>query len=150
MLCDMCGSEDQLYKTMIEGTELNVCQKCSKFGKVIQKLVEPEPEIRKPETRIMPQETEVIEIITPEYSTIIRSKREKLGLKQKDFAKMIAEKESVVHKLESGQIRPSIKLARKLEKLLKVRLVEEVEEEPISHKTRVSEELTIGDMVKLK
>jgi len=150
MLCDMCGSEDQLFRTSIEGTELSVCENCSKFGKVVHKFVEPKPEVIRQETTISSEEPEIIELVTPNYSTIIKSKREKLDLKQKDFAQMLSEKESVIHKLESGQMHPSIKLARKLERLLRITLVEEVEEKPVNKNAGGGEELTIGDMIKLK
>ena len=36
-LCDMCGKETKLIVALIENTELNVCEKCGKFGKIIRK-----------------------------------------------------------------------------------------------------------------
>ena len=37
-LCDMCGKETDLVVALIEGTELNVCRECGKFGKILRKL----------------------------------------------------------------------------------------------------------------
>ena len=54
----------------------------------------------------------------------IRNKRDELGLKQEDFAKMLNEKESIIHKLETGEFKPSLKLAKKLEKKFGLKLIE--------------------------
>ena len=35
MVCEMCGSEGNLYRTTIEGTEMSVCSECSKFGEIL-------------------------------------------------------------------------------------------------------------------
>ena len=42
-----------------------------------------------------------------DFPGLIRDKREKLGLKQEEFAKYLAVKESVIHKIESGSYVPS-------------------------------------------
>ena len=34
--CEMCGKETKLFTTLVEGTELNICQPCSKFGKILR------------------------------------------------------------------------------------------------------------------
>lgn len=152
--CDICGSEENLYITEIEGTRLNVCKDCARYGKIIASL---EPEIKEtPAVKSFAREIEkgpekeIIHMVVPDFAKKIRQKREQLGMKQEEFAKKIAERESVVHKLETGELKPSLKLAIKLEKLLNIRLVEEYEEE---HKIKSGEgpaELTIGDMLKLK
>jgi putative transcription factor len=128
----------------VEGVALNVCKKCSSFGKIIKK-----PIIRKKKITVKKPERELIQMIREDYSQIIRAKREKLGLKQKEFAKFLAEKESVIHKIESGTYRPSLELARKIEKQLGINLVEQREVEPHTLKTK-TEEFTIGDIVKVK
>ena len=43
----MCGKETQLFSTEIEGTILNVCVDCSKFGTILQKVKERTEEMTK-------------------------------------------------------------------------------------------------------
>ena len=51
MQCDLCGKEDELYLALIEGTELNVCKNCSKFGKIIKKIIRETKEIKEKEVK---------------------------------------------------------------------------------------------------
>ena len=75
-----------------------------------------------------------------------------MGLKQEDLAKEIAEKESVIHWLETGRHEPSLELARKLEKFLGIRLIDEAEEGTgggiISAESKGK--YTLGDFIKIK
>src|SRR3989344_2337696 len=109
--CEICGEERDLVKAIVEGSLLDVCEECSKFGNtiVVKKIQREEKPIRK-------TTTEIINIISPEYPKLIKESREKLGLKQKDLALKLNEKESLIHKLETGSMQPTILLARKLER----------------------------------
>lgn len=149
-LCDMCGKENSSIVAMIEGTELNVCLNCAKFGKPLRKIKISE-QIKEVKLQKKHEEKEeIIETIVEGYGKLIKEAREKLGLKQEDFAKKINEKVSVIHSLESEHHEPNIDLARKLEKFLKIRLVEEEKiENPEFGKTS-SSQLTIGDLIKIK
>ncbi len=160
-MCDMCSSQEKTYKIEVEGSILNVCEKCASFGKVVRKIIPEMPEkkqkqVQKAAKKLAEEkakkETETVQIITPDFSLIIRKAREKLGLKQEELAKKIAEKESVIHKLESGSIIPAIPLARKLEKFLRISLVEtiEVDSPETSDKRSSSERLTLGDLIRIK
>ncbi len=144
----MCGSEEELFLTEIEGTQLNVCKNCSRYGKVIKSLKVEEPKIEKQERRFVERGSEIVQGFVPGFNKLIKEKREKIKLKQKEFAKVIAEKESVIHKLESG-MEPNMELARKIEKFLKIRLVEEQEVKKAEIKTD-SDNYTIGDIIKIK
>ena len=44
---------------------------------------------------------EILQVIVDDYAEKIKNAREKLGLKQKDFAKKINLKESLIHKIET-------------------------------------------------
>lgn len=152
----MCGKETELFLTDIEDTQMNLCGKCSKFGKTIKKIktyeeIKQEEKAKKTEENIInTKETETIQIINPEYAQMIKNAREKLKLKQKEFAKKIKEKESVIHQIETGSFEPNIHLARKLENFLKITLIEEYEEKKQKTNKTHSDALTIGDLISIK
>ena len=154
----MCGKQGEMFKADIEGAVLGVCKDCAKFGKVISRVRAPE-KLKKSEKRKQQEEVsrpveklkkEIIQIIVDDYSEMIKRKREKLGLKQNELARKIAEKESIIQNIESGKFVPSIALARKFERFLRLTLIEQHEEsnEEIVRTKRVA--LTIGDMLNLK
>ena len=151
MGCELCGKEAVLFKTEIEGSVLNVCEGCSKFGTVISKI-KTEQEVKKEEKRMIVHEAkeEAVETIVEGYALLIKNAREKMNLKQEEFAKKINEKVSVVQHLENASITPSIALARKLERFLGIRLVELEEYEFTPGKKESGEVMTIGDVIKVK
>src|SRR3989338_5048099 len=99
----MCGKECALFKSMVEGSEMNVCSQCSKFGKVVSQIKEPLTGKKQAKLEIkMHSNQELILSVVLNYSEIIKSKRGQLGLNQEDFAKQLNEKISVIHKMETG------------------------------------------------
>jgi len=157
MQCSMCGADEEtLYRTLIEGVELAVCERCSRFGKKLGVIKGVHAEEAKEKGVSMPvskPQIEKITIIVDDYSALIRKARESRGMTLKDFARMISVKESLVSKMETGSFQPSIELARKLERMLGVRLIEETEESnnASSYTARgKGEELMLGDFIKIK
>jgi putative transcription factor len=142
--CELCGKDTQLFRALVEGSELNICSGCGKFGKMLQK---PVLRVAKAAVQKAPEPSEVV---VSDYAQKIRSARERSGMTQKEFALKLNEKESVLHKLENGLYVPPISLARKLEKLLKVKLVEVEQEEKAETGKKASGPLTIGDIINLK
>jgi len=153
MQCDMCGTEGSLFKANVEGALLTVCNNCGKYGKVIERVrpEEPAKKLKKRQqiARRVSQEENIF-VIVQGYSNKIKNKRERLGLKQTELAKKLNERESLISKVESGGFEPSIKLARKLEKFLKIQLVEEHKESTKVITQHKPGDVTIGDLVKLK
>ena len=153
--CDMCGQEARLLKAKIEGTLLDVCPQCAKFGEIISR---PQPSFSKKvntpkQTPQIPKRKEIIQVIVEDYGHKIRNARERKGLTQEQFAGQLNEKESIIQKMESGQFKPSIKLARKLERMLHIQLVEEYSESgeiPIPTGKPKTDGFTLGDFVKDK
>lgn len=157
MQCDMCGKETSLLRTIVEGTEMNVCDSCSKYGKVLSRfksrkeLDEEKIRVEKYlEKRKFEKEHAPVEIVVSNYGQIIRHKREKMGLTQIEFARKLNEKESTIHKMESGSFRPSLELAKKIERQLNIKLIKIMEEIKVSTSRSESKELTIGDFIKIR
>ncbi len=152
MQCDMCGRETGLFRAVIEDSELKVCKECARFGKIIRKIMPAAKQRRKTEEKEEEEVPEIIQAIVPDYPQIVKKARESRGLKQEELAKKINEKESVVHKVETGHYEPNIMLAKKLERFLKIKIVEEqqIEKAKNQRKTASAEGFTIGDIIKLK
>jgi len=144
-VCELCGKETELFRAKVEGSELNVCAACGKYGKVLQK-----PVMSMVKHSSVQKAAEPSEVVVSDYAQRIRSAREKSGMTQKEFALKLNEKESIIHKLESDLFVPPIDLAKKLERLLKIKLVEIEEEEKAEAATKSSGPLTIGDIINLK
>jgi putative transcription factor len=142
----MCGAETSLMRASIEGTELSVCKRCARYGKVIRK--EQPPARRFAPQR--PQEKENTEMVVSNYSNLIKDARERMGLKQEELAKQLAEKVSLIHQMESSKFKPPLALAKKLQRFLRVKLVEEYEEERGFSKGQKGESLTLGDLIKVR
>ena len=148
MACEMCGKEAELYKAVIEGTELSVCEKCGKFGKVIKRVQEFNTSSVKKNTV---KEPEVVEVLVADFSQKIKLTREKLGFNQIDFARKINERESVLHKIETGHYKPPVEVAKRYERILNIKLVEKIIQESVEHIPKSkSAGLTLGDFIKPK
>lgn len=152
--CDVCGKSADLVIAEIGGIEVEVCSACSGFGKVKQKTrIEEnfEQHIMKRERRNAPRPTQQIPIIVEDYSKRIKNRRERLGLKQGELAKKLAEKESVISSLESGSMEPSVALAQKIERILSLKLIDTEEQKaPSIVMHEKSEGITLGDMIKIR
>lgn len=151
MGCDLCGKEVQLFETIVEGTKLTVCSKCSDFGNVVKKVgASDEEEFRRKVVPVSSERKKINERIVDDFSELIKCAREKRRMKQKEVAMKIAEKESLIHHIEQGKYRPNIELAHKLEKFFGITLVEKYEEKEYKSSPNVSEGLTLGDLMKNK
>ena len=147
MQCELCGAEGRLYKVKIEGSIMNVCEKCKRFGTPISTYHKPINYKKKKKTIEKP---EIIEEIVPDYANLIREARESHKMKQDEFARKINEKDSIIHKIETGHFKPSLKLAKKIEKFFGIKLIQEIEDS--DNKVKTSDDtgsgFTIGDFIK--
>ncbi|OED30716.1 multiprotein bridging factor aMBF1 [Methanosphaera sp. WGK6] len=163
MNCEICGSEikGQPYKTKIDNSLMVTCKECSKYGKVQQTPQRPtnrknksnqknNNSRRRPQQntrRIQEEEFELIE----GYQKRIKDAREKQQLTQKKLGEKIYERESVIAHIESGKMIPDERLAHKLEKTLRIKIVEKIEsnEREFRDIGRLRE-ATIGDIARIK
>ncbi|SRR3989344_1734443 len=154
MQCEICGTaKGDFTQSIIEGAILNVCNNCSKFGAVIQKHSIEEP-VKKIEASQGFRYHEPNENIVENYATLIKEAREKKKINQEELANAIAEKSSIVYKIESGTLTPEIKMCKKLEQFLGIKLIN-VESPAIIKEGKKdldfkNKKLTIGDVIRLK
>lgn len=149
--CELCGKkEENLLKAIIESVELNVCRECGKFGKVIGFVRKPEAKGKKAVFSAPIQKEEKSELLVESFHEIIKKKREFLGLSQKDFALKINEKESLVHKIETDSFEPNLALARKIERFLGIKIVEEYKESFERPKQAKDAGFTLGDFIRIR
>lgn len=157
MPCDMCGADSQLVLAEIESVRLQVCVTCARFGKVLKMVPKPEPEMKKKtaakdsgklEGAAAPPEPEWV--LVKDFAKRIREKRESLGLKQKEFAQRIAEKESLLHKIETGGFTPGIELARRIERVLGITILEKTEQFETELPKAKDSALTLGDIIAVR
>jgi len=149
MRCEICGKKvEKPVKTKIESSVMLTCNECAKFGKVQR---EP-PKPRKPRpVKRAPRYREPSEEVVEDYNTLIREGREKKRWTREELAEKIYEKASVVNRIESGKMVPDIKLARKLERILDIKLIEKTESsKPEDLGPSARKGATIGDIARIK
>lgn len=150
MRCEICGKNvvGRPVRVKIDGSIMQTCNECSKFGKV-QK--EPPRPVKPRTSPRLPRIREPSYEVSEEFNTVIRMAREKKGWSREDLAKKLYEKASVINRIESGKMIPDIKLARKIEKVLNIKILDKIEDEQvedISPSKRGG--TTIGDIVRIK
>lgn len=144
----MCGREDNLILSIVEGVELKVCSKCSKHGIVKQNNNSFKKSFKKQFTN--KNEAVPLKLIS-NFAQKIREARQQSNLSQEDFALKLKHKESEVAKWENGSLKPSIETAKVLQRILRIKLVEEdVDPEVDYKKLSNNEEVTIADFIKIK
>ncbi len=154
MECEVCGKPifGKVFRVVIEGTEMKTCRACARFGegKEVAKAKPKSKPAAKPK-RKKSFKPEPLPEVVEDYAQIIRRARERKGLTQEELGMIINEKASVINRLESGRMTPSISIARKLERALEIKLLEEGEEQvDIKFSRGGATELTIGDIIQIK
>ena len=157
MLCEICGRQTNMLRVVrIEGSELNACPDCAKFG--VDKAPRPKAStapvhiseaIERREKRTQTRDVLVdgAEELVSDFHVRIRKAREKLLWTPEDLGRKINEKKSVILKLEGGQMHPDDALVRKLERTLNIKL----KERPTlasAPKSAVQRGLTLGDLIR--
>jgi putative transcription factor len=129
--------------------QLDVCADCAKFGKIIEQPRRLGAKEQRMQRQTLPKE-EKTEMLVENYAEIVKKKREAMGMTQKDFANRVNEKEVTISKIETGTFAPPLPLARKLERFLSIKLVEEYKETAVESSRKRTEGFTLGDFVKVK
>ena len=161
MECEICGKpvpEHNPIRAKIEGSVMVVCKECSKLGK-IQKAP-PKPKFRKQEKtknksnakpRSYSRNDEPTEELIEDFSDEVRRAREAKNWSREDLGRKINERVSVITRIETGKMTPDIKLTKKLEKALNIKLLEKANAVDLNQFMNTSSgERTLGNVMKIK
>ncbi|MHA1143487.1 MAG: multiprotein bridging factor aMBF1 [Candidatus Helarchaeota archaeon] len=164
--CEICGRPIEgpvRYRFIDANVKLRVCQNCSRFGKdtsrTLKKSHQTGPKFvptkkkrmkRVSTRRIRFDEMELIE----DFGAEIRKARQKLNLTQDQLGMQIKEPASFIKKIEQEKIHPSINVIKKIEKVLKISLLEksadkELDFSHVSKKSTVRTQ-TLEDIITFK
>ena len=158
MNCELCGNEcgERCRPAMIDNVKMMLCPSCYQYGKGVKEIRGAPAHIHKSlEKRIRRHKVKDvyegmnIELIS-DYSTTIKEARKKKGLTREQLGFNIGEPTGAISKIENGELRPSDKVAKKLEKELNISLFEEVKKVSPTHTSDHSQGLTLADFIKRK
>jgi len=159
--CEMCGSPivGGSFKVVVEGVTLTVCSRCYRRLTASKNVlpskrdtvtVKPKPKPVKPKprtSRFIREEYEVVE----DYAKRVKKAREELGWTHAVLAQKVRESENVIRRIEAGKLIPTIDLARRLERVLKIKLLQPtIEPIPESYSEGGELELTLGDVANIR
>lgn len=149
--CTLCGKNvDKLFLAEVEGSEIEVCEDCGKFGRVIEELRPKKEKERKfLIEKEAPELEEPEEEFKPNYGKLIIQARQKMGLERKEFAMKINEKGSIIRRVELQQMVPDENLKRKIEDFLDIELTQIYKQKKF-HPKPAKGTLTLGDIIEIK
>jgi uncharacterized protein (TIGR00270 family) len=115
MECEVCGRKALLIQTKVEGAILSVCPQCAKRGKVLDI---PETVVKKERTNGL----EAVEMVY-DFKAVVKNARLAAGMSVEELGTRINEKAAVLRRIEGG-MRPTIPLAKKLERFFKIKIMD--------------------------
>jgi putative transcription factor len=161
--CEVCGRQiiGEPHRVIIERAKMTTCSSCAKLGSAEWK---PEPASRTspaagitliPRTAFIKKRgtasiSEDI-VVAEGYGLLVRRAREKAGLSHEELGRRIAERVSVLKKVESEKMVPDQKVSEKLEHALGVKLmVPLVVPKVPPTSTPLVKGVTLGEIAELK
>lgn len=119
--CEICGANvKKLYRVEIDGAILNVCKDCAKLGRLLD---EPKKFRRKRRPLIDGGKEIDEEILDSEYASKIKKARELLKYTRENLAKKLGVKLSFWERIEKGEAKPTIEIAKRVERVLGVQII---------------------------
>ncbi|MEM4202652.1 MAG: multiprotein bridging factor aMBF1 [Candidatus Methanomethylicaceae archaeon] len=157
MNCEICGKKilTKPIQISIERSILTVCQECSRYGTGVDKKTafNIQQKLIKPPSKIKPKIVKKAKfdefVLVDNFGELIRRGRVSLGISREEFAKKLGEKESVIRRIEAGEMYPPADLISKIERLLKITLRAKIDESFKGDLPSPSS-LTLGDVAILK
>jgi putative transcription factor len=155
MQCELCGKDCFDCKpAAVDGARMMLCPGCMKYGVGVKETPRPSTSAYKPPLdRIRkPKIKDIYEGMNKELVTgwneLIKSARTKKGLSREELGFKIGERTVTISKIENGDLRPSDEVVKKLEKELRITLIEEVKGVSTGSTGSRPQGLTLGDFFK--
>jgi len=152
MRCEICGKEAKLKRALVEGVEMMVCQDCARYGIVLpekkqQGTLAAAAKLKK---KPLPYSKDVFEEmkqeLVPDWGRKIKEARERKGMSREELGAKVGEKTTTIAKIENEELRPPDETVKKIEKVLEIKLFQEIENAVVKHKE--VRPLTLGDLLK--
>lgn len=132
MQCEICGSDikGNPIRVTVEGTVLDVCGKCARYGKPqdkwspVSRKISPTEKViatHKPRRDVFDK---LQDEIIPDYAHVIKKARESQGLTIEELASKMMEKAALIRKIERDELIPEDSIRKKLESTLNIKLTE--------------------------
>lgn len=155
--CEICGAEilGAPQRIVIDGSALEVCKGCARFGKpedkwspVPRKMVPVERAFTAKRPKPRDHFKDLVELV-PDFGRKLRETRESQGLSLEDLAAKIKEKATLLRKIEREEISPEDEVRKKLERELKIVLTDQANDARIKSGAS-GRGLTLGDIASIK
>ncbi|HME55838.1 MAG TPA: multiprotein bridging factor aMBF1 [Candidatus Lokiarchaeia archaeon] len=177
MSCEICGREiyGRGIKIVVEGATMTVCKECADLGERVREEHHEGNIMRKasnrprqpmaekndrpatkpkqpPSKRDATYQNADAEELVENYAEVIKKARGTMS--QEEFAASLSEKASVIHKIEMGKLRPTMKLAKRIEKRYRVKLInykkeaEDIDDIVLKSDDKKDYSATLGDFIK--
>ena len=154
MECELCGKSCECRPAFVDGVKMMLCPSCMRHGKGI--VVPNTPtggvnksilgRIKKPKVKDVYKDMD--KELVSNWNDIIKNARQKKGLSREELGFKIGERTVTISKIENGDLKPSDKIAEKLEKELNINLFEEVSSVSLGSTGSHGRGLTLGDFIK--
>ena len=155
MECELCGRVCECRPAIVDGVKMMLCPGCMQHGKGIKTAPTASvggnrpilDRIKKPKVKDVYKDMD--KDLVSGWNDLIKNARKKKGLSREELGFKIGERTVTISKIENGDLRPSDKMVKKLEKELDISLVEEVTDgSSITTGSKSGGGLTLGDFIK--
>lgn len=161
MDCEVCGERiyGKEHDVIIDGARLMACPACVKFATSTPPTHKHQATSMRGPTLSDSRQREVSnnllrddQELVENYNSIVREARQKMGLTHKELSRKIGEKISQLQKLETGKMVPDQALIKKLQHVLKIKLLQPFSSSDVLGEvyTKKSSELTLADVLSIQ
>jgi len=145
----MCGKDaDSLKKVKIEGAVLKVCDSCAEMGEEVK--TSSRKKRKKKSSGRSRSKKGSSEVLVNDYGERVKDAREDETLSIAELSDELNEKESLLKKIEQGELKPDKPLAKKLSKRFNITLYTNPEVTDYSQERGDTRKATMGDVAEIK